>query len=288
MGDAIVRLSRNFSPGVSAEIKVQNALTKEAAEFQHATSAEQYWKAGISTAPYQYEMLLSSLPKGSRILDVGVGFGQSSVFLAALGYDVYAVEPTLLMCQVIQEAAQRFKLLLTVVQAVGEDLSEIGSDFDVVVFNSSLHHCDDPIRAISESFKCLKPGGQILLVGENMLKPWMSQERYLRLLEKDPLGMGHYGGNEHAYHNSTYIRMLKTSFPVVELQIPRMDSALEEIEMVLGRRMGGQRIYRSNMSVMLRFMFYIWKEKVRKRPWLYKMFAKCSLVNVHFRACKNV
>jgi SAM-dependent methyltransferase len=286
MADAIVRLSRGFSPGVSAEMQVQNTRTEEGAEFGSATTAEQYWKTGVTTAPYQYAMLFSSLPKGSKVLDVGVGFGQSSVFLAGLGYEVYAVEPSLFMCQLIQDAAHRFKLPLTVVQAVGEELSQIGSEFDVVIFNSSLHHCDDPIRAIAESFKCLRPDGQILLVGENMLKPWMSQERYLRLLEKDPLGMGHYGGNEHAYHNSAYVRMLRTSFPVVELEIPRMDSALDEIEMVLGRRLRGQRIYGSNMSVMARFIFYIWKERVRKRPWLYKMFAKLSLVNVHFRARK--
>lgn len=288
MANAIIQFSRDFSPGVSAEMQALDALTAEQAVFARATTPEQYWRAGTSLAPYQYAQIFESLPKGSKILDVGVGFGQSSIFLADKGHQVYAVEPSLSMCRLIHEAANRFSLPVTVIQAVGEELSLIGAtDFDVVIFNSSLHHCDRPVGAVAEAFKCLKPGGQLVLVNENMLKPWMSQARYLRLLEADPVGMGHYGGNEHAYHNNTYVKMLKTSFAKVDMLIPRMDSALDEVEMVLARRIGTQRIYSSNSSVLTRFVFYILKEKIRSLPGLYKLFARCSILPVNFRAMKK-
>ncbi len=289
MANAIIQLSRDFSPGVSAEMQVLDGFTAERAEFARAATSEQYWKAGASPAAYQYAQLFASLSPGSKILDVGVGFGQSSVFLAEKGHKVYAVEPSLAMCRLIHEAAERFSLPITVIQGVGEDLSLIGAtDFDVVIFSSSLHHCDQPVKAVAEAAKCLKPGGQLVLVDENMLKPWMSQARYLRLLEADPIRMGHYGGNEHAYHNHAYVRILKTSFTDVEMLMPRMDSALDQIEMTLARRIGTQRIYSSNMSVLARLIFYILKEKITSYPGLYKLCARCSLLPVNFRATKKI
>lgn len=222
MSNGVTILSDKLSPGVQAEVEILDGFQTEQQELLRAVSPEEYWQTGISLAPYQYAKVFDSLPSGSKILDVGVGFGQSSVYLATRGHSVFAVEPSLSMCQLICETARRFSLSITPVQGVGENLSRIGiTDFDAVVFNASLHHCDQPVDAIAEAFKCLRPGGQLVLVNENMLKPWTSQERFKRLLEIDPVGMGHYGGNEHAYHNQDYLRMIMTSFPNVGLQIGR-------------------------------------------------------------------
>src|SRR5258708_18900537 len=155
-----------------------------------------------------------------------------------------------------------------------------------VVLNSGLNYWEHHVAAIVEAFDCLRPGGQLVLVNENMLKPWTSQKRFKRLLEIDPVGMGHYGGNEHAYHNQAYIRMIMTSFRNVELLIPRMESALDELEILLARKLADRRIYSTNLSVMSRFAFYMLKEKVRTRPELYKLFARLSLMPVHFRSYK--
>jgi SAM-dependent methyltransferase len=289
MSDGVIVLAENFSAGVQAEALILDGFLAERQEFLRAGSPDEYWRTGVSQAPYQYSKLFERLPTGSKILDVGVGFGQSSVYLATCGHTVFAVEPSLSMCNVICEAARRFSLPITAVQGVGENLSRIGAaDFDVVVFNSSLHHCDQPITAIAEAFTCLRPGGQLVLANENMLKPWTTQKRYKRLLEIDPVGMGHYGGNEHSYHNKDYVKMVKTCFNDVELVIPSVDSALDELETLLSRTLRGARIYSTNHSVLLRFVFYIFKEKIRKRPALYRLFARLSLMPVHFRAYKDV
>jgi SAM-dependent methyltransferase len=287
MSDGVIVLSKEFSAGVQAEAEILDGFQSEQQELLRAGSPDEYWHTGISQAPYQYAKVFESLPMGSKILDVGVGFGQSSVYLATRGHSVFAVEPSLSLCKLICEVARRFSLSITPVQGVGENLSRIGiADFDVVIFNSSLHHCDQPMTAIAEAFNCLRPGGQLVLVNENMLKPWTTQKRYRRLLEIDPVGMGHYGGNEHSYHNKDYIRMIRTSFRNVDLLIPRMDSALDELETLLARKLAGRRIYSTNLSVLLRFVLYIFKEKLRRCPPMYRLFARLSLMPVHFRAYK--
>jgi len=290
MTDGVIVLSEQLSAGVQAEVQILDGFRTQQQELLRAGSPEEYWQTGISQAPYQYAKVFESLPPGSKILDVGVGFGQSSVYLATRGHSVFAVEPSLSMCKLICETARRFSLEITPVQGVGENLSRVGiTDFDAVVFNASLHHCDQPVAAIAEAFNCLKPGGQLVLVNENMLKPWTSQKRFKRLLEIDPVGMGHYGGNEHAYHNQDYLRMIMTSFPSVELLIPRMDSALDELEMLLARKFVDKtRIYGTNLSVLSRFFYYILRQKVRAHPRIYRFLGRLSLLPVHFRAYKQV
>jgi SAM-dependent methyltransferase len=299
MSDGVIVLSDKLSAGVQAEVEILDGsgFQSHLQALLRVGSPEEYWQIGHTQAPYQYAKLFESLPPGSKILDVGVGFGQSSVYLATRGHSVFAVEPSLSMCKLICETARRFSLAIEPVQGVGENLSRIGiTDFDAVVFNASLHHCDQPVDAIAEAYKCLRAGGQLVLVNESILKPWTSQKRFKRLLEVDPVGMGHYGGNEHAYHNRDYLRMIMTSFPNVELLcpnvellIPRMDSALDELEILLSRKfIDKTRIYSTNFSVLSRFVLYILKQKLRRHTDIYKFFARLSLLPVHFRAYKQV
>ncbi|RYG33023.1 MAG: class I SAM-dependent methyltransferase, partial [Burkholderiales bacterium] len=195
------------------------------------------------------------------------------------------VEPSLALCELIRDTAVRLNLPIEVVQGVGEQLANLQrSDFDIVIFNSSLHHCDDPTLAIAQARACLKPSGSLYLVNENMLKPWQTQAGYYRRLAADPIGMGHYGGNEHSYHNFTYVGLLRKSFARVELLVPRAGSAIEDLDMLLSRRVDGARVYASNARVLTRYIYYILREKLRHAPWLYGLLGRASIVPVHFKA----
>lgn len=281
----ILELAPQLSPGVQAEADAFAEMRAVADDFAKTATPQEYWMTGGSLAPYQYQSVFAALPRGSKVLDVGVGFGPSSVYLANCGHEVVAIEPSIVLCRVLRDAAVRFSLNLQVIQGVGEKLSLLGrNDFDVVVFNSSLHHCDDPELALREARACLKPSGALYLVNENMLKPWQTQAGYLRRLAADPIGMGHYGGNEHSYHNGTYVKMLRTVFRDVTLEIPRAGTAIEDLEMLLARRVNGVRIYGSNGKILARYLFYIVREQMRHMPWLYRLLAKASIVPVHFKA----
>ncbi|MBY0499347.1 MAG: class I SAM-dependent methyltransferase [Nitrosomonas sp.] len=137
-----------------------------------------------SDAPKEYKRLLSLLPESPlKILDIGCGRGESSLFLSSVGHQVFAVEPSEDFCRLIENAASKFGLPVTVCNGVAEDLDRLGeTGFDAVFFNSSLHHCDDPNTALRHSYSALRPGGFILLVSELFIRPWVSKTRWYRRL----------------------------------------------------------------------------------------------------------
>lgn len=283
----VIELDCEYSAGVLGEIASQEKYGTEHRQLIDAKDAYSYFSAGGSDAPFQYESLRQMLPSGSSILDVGVGLGQSSVFLASFGYRVTALEPIPHFCEIINSASVKYDLDITVVRGVGESIAKIGSTFDAIIFNSSLHHCDDPAVAIQQAYDSLRPGGQLFLVNENYLKPWRSEEEFQRLLISDPVGMGHYGGNEHSYHNWKYKKLLSQVFQNSDMLLPRSQLALDAIEHALTIRIDGKRIHSTNRSIALRLAFYILREKLYGSPRVYRALAAASLLPVIFHATKR-
>jgi SAM-dependent methyltransferase len=161
-------------------------------------------------AGQQYADAIKDIPKGSRFLDIGVGFGNSSLFLAAEGYAVSAVEPSEGMCEVIEARAKKYDLEMDIYSVTGESLDRLPvGDFDACAFNASFHHCDDPMAALRNCHQLLRPGGQLFLLNEPVLQFYRSKAKFYRQLEENPEEMGHYGGNEHIYYHGEYMRMLK-------------------------------------------------------------------------------
>jgi 2-polyprenyl-3-methyl-5-hydroxy-6-metoxy-1,4-benzoquinol methylase len=119
----IVVLSPDLSAGVQGEADALALMTTIISELDRSITPHQYWSTGISEAPYQYESILGDIPPGARVLDIGVGFGQSSVYLAERGYEVVAVEPAIALCRVMRDAAARHNLNILVVQGVAEHLA---------------------------------------------------------------------------------------------------------------------------------------------------------------------
>jgi 2-polyprenyl-3-methyl-5-hydroxy-6-metoxy-1,4-benzoquinol methylase len=153
---------------------------------------------------------LSGIKRGARIVDIGAGQGQIAIHLARQGHRVAAVEPSLLLCQYIERAAKLYRVPLEVYQTTGESLHRLPlKSVDACIFNSSLHHCDDPLAALVSCHRLLRPGGQLFLLNEPRLPLYRSKAWFQRQLETDPEGMGHYGGNEHIYYLHEYVRLLR-------------------------------------------------------------------------------
>lgn len=220
----------------------------------------------------------------AKILDIGVGLGESSVFLALNNFEVFALEPSEACCKIIKSVSDKFDLKINVIQGVAEDVGKLKTLFDVVIFNASLHHCDDPCLALNESRKILVKGGKVFLVNENFLRPWISEEKYQKLLVSNPVKMGHYGGNEHAYSNVKYNNFLIKTFGNCKNLIPRKRLALEELELKITSRINGQRVVNLNVGIMTRHFYYVLKERMVGLSFLYLLAAKFSLVPVHFTA----
>src|SRR5665213_2038399 len=96
-------ITQDFSTGVARE-NVANAKTGRDHLGFLATceTPEEYCASGKTAAPLEYgELIRDWRDLRFRVLDIGVGRGESSVFLANLGHNVIAVEPSLEFCNLV-------------------------------------------------------------------------------------------------------------------------------------------------------------------------------------------
>jgi SAM-dependent methyltransferase len=150
------------------------------------------------------------LPAGARILDVGAGFGLVAVTLATRGFRVGVVEPALALCGYIERAATLYGLDIDIYHVSAECMDRVPADgFDACLFHASLHHCDDPVRALANARGLLAPGGRVLLLNEPLLQAFRTRAWFQRQLDSGTLVTGDYGGNEHIYYYHEYRAMLR-------------------------------------------------------------------------------
>ena len=109
-------------------------------------------------------MLDRAIPADARILDLGCGTGQMSLYLARAGRVVVGADLTRASLQLGAAAARRFQL--DRVQFVETDLHRPGlrkESFDVVYSSGVLHHTPDPRASFVRLAQLVRPGGMIVL-----------------------------------------------------------------------------------------------------------------------------
>ena len=114
----------------------------------------------------QFARLLDqAIPGDARILDIGCGTGQMSLYLARAERLVIGADLTRASLLLGQGAARRFGM--TRVQFVETDLRRPGlraGAFDVVYASGVLHHTPDPRASFARIAALARPGG-IIIVG---------------------------------------------------------------------------------------------------------------------------
>lgn len=113
-----------------------------------------------STAPENRFILdrLGAL-KGKRILDLGCGAGEGSVYFALKGADCVAADLSSGMVQIALKVAERYRVTIHghVMNAMELDFPE--GSFDVVYAANLLHHVN-PVATLREMRRVLRPGGK--------------------------------------------------------------------------------------------------------------------------------
>ena len=117
-----------------------------------------------------------ALPTGASVLEYGAGWGNTTITLARMGYDVHAIDIDENFVRMVAERAHR--LGLEVVTEVGEFLgvSELERTYDAVLFYECFHHCSDHQRMLDELHRVVKLDGIVVLAAEPILEsfhaPW--------------------------------------------------------------------------------------------------------------------
>ena len=281
-------ISDALSQGAQAENVANRRLAQEhRAHLDACSSLQAYLSTGPSLAPKEYEPIMRRYARsGRKILDIGAGRGESSLYLANLGHQVFALEPSEDFCALMESASCKFNTPLTVLRGVAEDLDKLRDrDFDLVFYNSSLHHCDEPVKALRNCYDLMKAGAAIILSAELHIRPWINKRRWHMRLEHEPEAMGHYGGNEHAYYNWEYLSMLRQAGFAEEETFPLATASDPQFRLGRILRGRGGPDY-TDAQIAARAVVYALTAKLVKSPLLFRMISRCSLLPCQFRATK--
>jgi SAM-dependent methyltransferase len=138
---------RRFHDEWAATIDVDGILVKDYFE--------------VCTAP-ENRFILQHLGDvtGKKLLDLGCGAGENSVYFAKKGADCIASDYSPGMVEVALKLAANNGVKVTgaTVNAMALDFPD--NSFDIVYASNLLHHLPDPQACISEMQRVLKPGGQ--------------------------------------------------------------------------------------------------------------------------------
>lgn len=149
--------------------------------FTAVASTYEAWFASslgafVNTSEQQAFTRLLSRCKAGSLLDIGAGTGHSTRWLAAHGHEVTAVEPSPAMRH---EGVRRTAgLSIRWCAAHAEWLPFADASFDGAVLFTTLEFVHQPVHALREARRVVRPTGWIVVGFLHALSPWTALYRY--------------------------------------------------------------------------------------------------------------
>lgn len=94
----------------------------------------------------------------NKILELGCGLGEASVYMAKHGADVIATDLSGGMLEVAKKVAEKHGTRIKTVKCSADDLPFADNTFDIVYAANLLHHVDIE-TTLKEAYRVLKPDG---------------------------------------------------------------------------------------------------------------------------------
>ena len=132
-----------------------HALDRGASPPRHAGQALNRLRLWYTVVRGPYRAI-AQLPPG-RLLDVGCGGGVLGEVFVRRGWEVHGVDPSADACS----GASKRGLVVHCGEI--DDAPWARSSFDAVIFNHSLEHLDDPIRALRQARQFMRDGGLLVV-----------------------------------------------------------------------------------------------------------------------------
>jgi ubiquinone/menaquinone biosynthesis C-methylase UbiE len=131
--------------------------------------------------------VLSQIGKleGKRILELGCGAGEGSVYFAIHGAEAVATDISGGMIQVVKEVAKHHGTQVEALKMTAEKIDFPDQSFDVVYGNGVLHHVDFR-KAVAEAARVLKPGGKAIFIEPLSYNPVINVYRRIAQTVRTP------------------------------------------------------------------------------------------------------
>lgn len=107
----------------------------------------------------QFILRLMGPLSGKRILDIGAGLGESSVYFALQGARVTTVDISPQMVAKALSLGKRYEVELEGMVASADHLNLPDGAYDFVYIANTIHHVEDRDALFAEMSRALKPGG---------------------------------------------------------------------------------------------------------------------------------
>lgn len=147
------------------------------------------------------------LKPGSKVLEFGPGWGNTTLTLAMMGFDVTAVDIEKNFCDLITRRAAQVGVPLKVVNADFSWIEQVTEPVDAVLFFESFHHCSDHLRLIKALSQAVKEDGRVFFAAEPVTAdfplPWG-----LRLDGESLWAIRNFGWLELGYNERYFLEML--------------------------------------------------------------------------------
>jgi ubiquinone/menaquinone biosynthesis C-methylase UbiE len=127
------------------------------------------------------EMLCGSIQEGWSVLELGCGTGYFTKELAGTNAQITAIDISPALIKEAEMAVHGPNVKFVIENAYQMTFSD--KTFDAVVGSSVLHHLDI-VKAISEIFRVLKPGGIIAFTEPNMMNPQIAVQKNVPYVKK--------------------------------------------------------------------------------------------------------
>jgi SAM-dependent methyltransferase len=102
--------------------------------------------------------------RGKRVLDIGAGLGESSVYFALQGADVTTTDISPQMVELALKLGEMYGVKLQGAVSIGEDLAVPKNSYDFVYLANVIHHVHDRATLFQQVRQALKPGGRFFSI----------------------------------------------------------------------------------------------------------------------------
>lgn len=118
---------------------------------------------------------------GSTVLELAPGPGYLSIELARLGnYHIVGLDISATFVEIAREKAREAGVAIDFRQGNASHMPLADASFDCIVCSAAFKNFSEPLQALDEMFRVLKPGGKALIIDLRPDVPLESIEKYIR------------------------------------------------------------------------------------------------------------
>ena len=145
MGDSILEKEEKFHDEWAKSVNIDNILVDE--YFESCTTPEN-----------KYLIKKIGDIKGKKLLEIGCGFGEASVYFAKQGAEVTATDLSGEMLNIALELAKKHNVEIKTLKSASDKIEVEDESFDIVYAGNLLHHVDID-NTLKEVYRILRGGG---------------------------------------------------------------------------------------------------------------------------------